>query len=73
MNLDLVNDGTMTIPQAEDFSNLKRSKLYQLMEAGELAYVKIGKARRIPRRALVELLAGHIQGGWAAGPRQIGA
>lgn len=32
---------------AEQLS-LSRSKIYQMMDTGELAYVKFGKARRIP-------------------------
>lgn len=53
----IVQDGMLDVRQAEDFSGLKKSKLYQLMASGELAYCKIGAARRIPKSALVELLA----------------
>lgn len=54
---EMVRDGLLDVRQAEDFSGLKKSKLYQLMATGELAYCKIGAARRIPKSALVELLA----------------
>lgn len=53
----LVMDGLLSVADAENFSGLKKSKLYALMATGELVYVKIGSARRIPRRALIELLA----------------
>jgi len=54
---DLVTDGLLTIDQAETFTGLGRTKLYKLMSSGELASVKIGVCRRIPRKALVALAA----------------
>jgi hypothetical protein len=54
--LELVEDGVCTIPEAQSFSRLSRSDLYSRMERGELPYVKLGKRRMIPRRALVEML-----------------
>jgi excisionase family DNA binding protein len=54
-NSELVEGGLLTIAQAEEFSGLSRSGLYSLMERGALAYVKLGKRRLIPRRALVAL------------------
>jgi hypothetical protein len=52
---DLVDDGLMTIGEAEEFSRLSRSDLYARMDRGELVYCKLGKRRMIPRRAMVEL------------------
>jgi hypothetical protein len=51
----LVEDGLMTIPEAEEFSRLSRSDLYARMDRGELAYCKLGKRRMIPRRAMIEM------------------
>jgi excisionase family DNA binding protein len=53
----LVDDGFVDVGEAARFLGICRAKLYQLMESGELVYGKIGKARRIPRRALVEFAA----------------
>jgi len=61
--LELVKDGAMTISEAMRFAGVGRSFLYEAMERGELAYVKIGKARRIPRRALELWLARHVVDG----------
>ncbi len=58
----MVLDGLVSVPEAARFLGLSRSKVYSLMEAGELAYVKIGRARRIPRRALIQLAASHVVG-----------
>lgn len=63
----LVADGLLTVREAEAFIRLKRSTLYRLMDAGRLPYVKLGGARRIPRRALVELAARHLVHERAAG------
>jgi Helix-turn-helix domain len=52
---ELVEDGLMTVPEAQEFSRLSRSDLYARMERGALAYCKLGKRRMIPRRALVEM------------------
>jgi hypothetical protein len=53
--MGLVEDGLMTVPEAQEFSRLSRSDLYARMERGDLAYCKLGKRRMIPRRAMVEL------------------
>src|SRR4051812_31698238 len=45
----------LTVGQAAAMLALGRSKLYALMDAGELAYVKMGKSRRV-RLADVEAL-----------------
>ncbi len=61
---ELVDEGLLSVLSAARFLAMSRSSLYQLMERGELAYVKIGRARRIPRRAVVELAAAHLRGGF---------
>ena len=58
----LVGDGLLTVSEAIAFLRLSRSTLYSLMDAGDLAYVRIGRARRIPRRAVVDLAAAHLKG-----------
>jgi excisionase family DNA binding protein len=50
----LVGDGFVDVAEAGRFLHLSRAKLYQLMDDHELPYAKFGKARRIPRRALLE-------------------
>ncbi len=39
--------GLQTVQAVAAFLSLSRSKVYQLMERGELPYVKIGKSRRL--------------------------
>ena len=48
-------DGLMTVKEVMDFLKISRGKLYSLMSDGSLQYVTIGRSRRIPRRAVVEL------------------
>lgn len=60
----LVSEGLLSVSDAAEFLQISRAKLYLLMEAGQLHYVKLGRARRIPRRALVMLAATNVRGGW---------
>lgn len=57
---ELAEGGFMSTADAETFSGLKKSKLYLLMASGELPYTHVGKARRIPKRALIELMARNL-------------
>jgi excisionase family DNA binding protein len=59
----LVEDGLVTVSEAAGFLRLSRSTLYTMMDSGEIAYVKIHRARRIPKRALIELAARELRGG----------
>jgi excisionase family DNA binding protein len=36
-----------TVAEVADYLALSRSKVYQLMESGELPYIKLGKCRRV--------------------------
>ena len=63
---DLVSEGLLTVHEAAEFLKLSRSRLYELMDAGELAYVKIGRSRRVPRRGVVELATRSLEGGHRA-------
>lgn len=60
----LVGAGLLNVEQACEWTGLSRAKLYQLMDKGELPYVKIGRARRIPKQALIEFAAANLRGGW---------
>jgi excisionase family DNA binding protein len=63
----LVADGLWTIPEAADFLRISRSRLYDLMNSGELAFVKLGRSRRLPRRAVVDLATRGLCGGARVG------
>jgi excisionase family DNA binding protein len=58
----LVQDGLMTIGEAQQFLRLGRSTLYALMDRRELPYVMLGRARRIPKRALIAYAAKSVRG-----------
>ena len=47
----------MRIQEAAQFLGLSRASIYQLVDRGELSSVKFGRARRVPRRAVIELAA----------------
>lgn len=60
----MVEEGLLSVREAARFLSVSRSTLYELMESGQLHYVKLGRARRIPRRAVLELAARNLRGGW---------
>jgi excisionase family DNA binding protein len=55
--LVVVADGFARVPEAEKFLGISRAKLYAIMDAGDLAYAKVGRSRRIPWVALREYAA----------------
>ncbi len=55
---ELFADGAVTVAEAVRFSGIGRTQLYDLMTAGRLPFTKVGSRRLIPRRGLVDLLAG---------------
>lgn len=65
--LEVVADGLLTVAEAASYLALSRSSVYALMDAGELAFVKLGKSRRIPKRSVCDLAARHLRGGWKIG------
>jgi len=62
----------LTVEQAAEALAVGRSTLYQLLQAGRLRSVKIGRCRRIPRQSLDEFVRGLASepdtGGRAASP-----
>lgn len=57
---EMVEDGLATLAEAQEFTRLSRSDLYARMTRGELLYVKLGRRRLIPRRALLDFAASHL-------------
>jgi excisionase family DNA binding protein len=57
---NLVADGLVSVRQAAEFLGVSVSLLYGMMARGELVFVKIGRCRRIPKRALIELASRSI-------------
>ncbi len=49
----IVEGGLVTVAAAAAFLSVARSTIYVLMGCGDLPFLKIGRGRRIPRRALV--------------------
>jgi excisionase family DNA binding protein len=56
-------DGAVDLHGATAFTGLGRTKLYSLMDRGDLTFVKVGKRRLIPRSELRRLLADNLVGG----------
>lgn len=58
--MTVVADGLGSIRDAAQYLGVSRSSIYRLMDQGLLAYVKLGRSRRIPRRAVIELAARNL-------------
>jgi excisionase family DNA binding protein len=56
----IADEGFATVDEAMEFLGLCRASVYKHMDAGQLAYAKFGRARRIPKRALREFAAGCV-------------
>jgi excisionase family DNA binding protein len=52
----VTGDGAVDIPAACEFTSLPRTTLYALMSSGQLQFIRIGRRRLIPRKALQALL-----------------
>ncbi len=65
---EILVDGAMPVLAAVAWSGVSRSKLYQAMSRGELAFVKDGKRRLIPKRGLRDYLAQRLEGGDSLSP-----
>lgn len=55
--IDDWTEGGMTITQACEFTTIGRTKLYDEMNAGRLAYRKHGTRRIVSRSSLVRLMS----------------
>ncbi|MBL8796596.1 MAG: helix-turn-helix domain-containing protein [Planctomycetia bacterium] len=62
-NDDLVRDGLDRVRDACTFLGLSQAMVYKLMDSGMLPFVKLGRSRRIPHKALIELAARNLVGG----------
>ena len=60
MSEALCEEGLMTVREAAQFLRLSRTRIYRAMKNGDLPYSLFGKARRVPRRALVMFAAKHV-------------
>ena len=57
----------VNVSEAATFLRVSRSKLYMLMASGELAYVKLGKSRRLPMSELMLLIKRNTHSGYSEG------
>jgi excisionase family DNA binding protein len=57
VSIELLKDSVFDLGEAADFSGLSRTALDGLTACGRLQYVKVGRARRIPKAALTALPA----------------
>jgi excisionase family DNA binding protein len=46
----------LTVPELAALLRVSRSKTYELLNAGTIPSLKLGRARRIPRQSVVEFI-----------------
>ncbi len=56
----IMADGLMTIPEVAEFARVTRQTVYNWLNQKGLQSFKIGRNRRIPRRALLDFLGKHL-------------
>lgn len=61
--LALVAEGRLTIAETSTFLRVSRATVYNLMDRGELPFVEVGRARRIPKRSVLQFAAQALEGG----------
>ena len=59
-DLDAVSEGLVSVREAAGFLGLGKSTVYELMDRGQLPFVRLGRARRVPRKALREFAARNV-------------
>ena len=59
-------DRLLTVPEVMDLLQLGRTNVYDLIRRGELEFVLIGRARRVPTKAVSDLIASRSHAGTVA-------
>ncbi len=63
---DLMREGLDRVSDVARFLKLSVSTVYDLMGQGQLPFIKIGTARRVPHRAVIAFAAGLVGQGCAS-------
>lgn len=57
---ELWDEGSMTVTQAAKHLATSRKTIFLMMNDGRLPWARLGSRRRIPRRAVLDLLVGRL-------------
>jgi len=60
-SVDINNKYLLSVPEAADMLSIGRSRCYELVLGGELASLKLGRRRLIPREALQAFVAKRLE------------
>lgn len=62
LDRDIWSEGGFTTTQCAEFLDTSRKTVFEMMRDGRLPWGLLGARRRIPRRAVIDLLAGSAEG-----------
>jgi len=57
---EIWREGALSVREAAAFLGCSRKHVYQLMNEGRLPWGRLGRARRIPKAALLDILTGDL-------------
>jgi excisionase family DNA binding protein len=63
-SVDELDQGLLTVVEAARVLHVGRTTVYGLMERGQLQFVRIGRARRIPKAAIRDFIKRNLKGAW---------
>lgn len=55
----------ITVEEVAKQLGVSRTTVYEVMDRGELPYVKIGRSRRVSQQAINSYIEANTKGGWA--------
>lgn len=58
----ILEEYLMPVHTAAERLGVSRTMIYRLMDSGQLGYVKLGRARRIPNSAVRDLISKNLRG-----------
>lgn len=58
---ELCTEGAVSVAKAAEFIGASRTFVYGEMDAGRLPFIRVGRKRALPRRALVRWLAERME------------
>ncbi len=63
-SVDELDEGLLTVKEAAKLLRISVTTAYSIMGRGELQFLRIGRARRIPKAAIRDFIKRNLKGAW---------